>query len=222
MIENEKECSTARLKLRDKIIKSATNAFRASGIKGITMDDIATSLSISKRTLYEIFSDKETLLRECILNEQAEMAVYFEEVMANSKNVLEVILVGYMTSIERFHHTSKAFFEDIKKYPKVYELMKNFRNKDNESTIAFFKMGVEQGIFRSDINFQIMNLLVHDQLDMLMNSDLCKKYSFIEVYESIMFTYLRGISTDKGAKVLEEFICEYRKNGMLEELKKKF
>lgn len=43
-----------------------------------------------------------------------------------------------------------------------------------------------------------------------MNTDICKKYSFLEVYESIMFTYIRGISTEKGAKVLDNFIIEYR------------
>ena len=46
---------------------------------------------------------------------------------------------------------------------------------------------------------------------MLMNTDICEEYSFVEVYESIMFTYLRGISTERGAKVLEEFVREYRK-----------
>lgn len=45
-----------------------------------------------------------------------------------------------------------------------------------------------------------------------MNTDLCKDHSFLEVYESIMFTYLRGISTEKGARKLEEFIREYRKD----------
>lgn len=56
-----------------------------------------------------------------------------------------------------------------------------------------------------------MNRLVREQLDVLMNTDICEEYSFVEVYESIMFTYLRGISTERGAKVLEEFVREYRK-----------
>ena len=66
--------------------------------------------------------------------------------------------------------------------------------------------------FRDDVNFTIVNLLVREQLDLLMNTDLCKEHSFLEVYESIMFTYLRGISTEKGARKLEEFIREYRKD----------
>lgn len=86
------------------------------------------------------------------------------------------------------------------------------RNRDSEETIAFFKLGIQQGYFRDDVNFTIVNLLVREQLDLLMNTDLCKEHSFLEVYESIMFTYLRGISTEKGAHKLEEFIREYRKN----------
>ncbi len=212
MNESEKDISATRLELRKKIIISATNAFSKNGIKVITMDDIAASLSISKRTLYEIFSDKESLLRECILAEQAQMSSFINEIMEKAENVLEVILVCYQKSIERFHRTNKQFYEDIKKYPKVYALLKNYRERDTDSTVEFFKMGVKQGIFRSDINFAIVNLLVHEQIDILMNTDICKDYSFIEVYESIMFTYLRGISTDKGAKLLEAFIEEYRKN----------
>lgn len=176
------------------------------------MDDIAAALGISKRTLYEVFADKESLLKECILTKQAERDRYLQEVYDDSTNVLEVILAVFQKSIEVFHQTNKRFFEDIKKYPKVYALMQDRRNSDSEKTMSFFMSGVDQGIFRSDINFAIVNLLVREQFDVLLNTDICSEYPFIEVYESIMFTYLRGISTEKGAKVLDDFISEYRKS----------
>lgn len=211
MSDNEKEASS-RVELRERIVVKAMELFRESGIKSITMDDIAASLGISKRTLYEVYRDKETLLKECILKSQLEMTDFLSQVLAKSTNVMEVILMCYQRSIEDFHKTNKRFFEDIKKYPKIYELMNNYRDRDSDSTIAFFKMGVEQGIFRSDVNFAIVNLLVREQLDLLMNTDVCKEYSFLEVYESIMFTYIRGISTEQGAKVLDSFIIEYRES----------
>lgn len=200
-----------RPELRERIVETAFEAFTAHGIKSITMDDIANSLGISKRTLYEVFSDKESLLEECILKEQKEGDDVIKEVLATSKNVLEVLLKCYQRSIEKFHITNKKFFEDIKKYPKAYELLTRHRDHDSEETIRFFKTGVDQGIFRDDVNFSIVNLLVREQVDVLMNTDICKKYSFLEVYESIMFTYLRGISTEKGARELETFIQDYRK-----------
>lgn len=204
--------STSRVELKERIILAAVELFTTNGIKSITMDEIAASLGISKRTLYEVFPDKETLLEECILKSQKDGDIFVKRVIETSGNVLEVLLRCYQWSIERFHATNKKFFEDIKKYPKVYQLMKNNRNRSSEDTVNFFKEGVKQGIFRDDVNFAIINLLVRDQLDLLMNSDICNEYSFLEVYESIMFTFLRGISTEKGARVLEDFIREYRKN----------
>lgn len=174
--------STSRVELRERIILAAVELFTTNGIKSITMDEIAASLGISKRTLYEVFPDKETLLEECILKSQKDGDIFVKGVIETSGNVLEVLLRCYQWSIERFHATNKKFFEDIKKYPKAYQLMKNNRNRSSEDTVNFFKEGVKQGI------------------------------SFLEVYESIMFTFLRGISTEKGARVLEDFICEYRKN----------
>ena len=181
--------STSRVELRERIILAAVELFTTNGIKSITMDEIAASLGISKRTLYEVFPDKETLLEECILKSQKDGDIFVKGVIETSSNVLEVLLRCYQWSIERFH-----------------------RNRSSEDTVNFFKEGVKQGIFRDDVNFAIINLLVRDQLDLLMNSDICNEYSFLEVYESIMFTFLRGISTEKGARVLEDFICEYRKN----------
>lgn len=75
--------------------------------------------------------------------------------------------------------------------------MRDRQDSDSEKTMSFFKAGVEQGIFRSDVNFGIVNMLVKEQFDVLLNTDICNEYPFIEVYESIMFTYIRGISTEK-------------------------
>ncbi|QIU93007.1 TetR/AcrR family transcriptional regulator [Bacteroides faecium] len=211
MTEHGKDASQ-RAELRERIVVAAMEAFRSKGIKSITMDDIAAALGISKRTLYEVFSDKESLLKECILKAQEDRDKYLQQVYEESHNVLEVILAVFQKSIEMFHRTNKRFFEDIKKYPRVYEMMRARQDSDSEKTMSFFKVGVDQGIFRSDVNFSIVNMLVREQFDVLLNTDICNEYPFIEVYESIMFTYIRGISTEKGAKVLEDFIQEYRKN----------
>lgn len=211
MTEHGKDASQ-RAELRERIVVAAMEAFRSKGIKSITMDDIAAALGISKRTLYEVFSDKESLLKECILKAQGDRDKYLQQVYEESHNVLEVILAVFQKSIEMFHQTNKRFFEDIKKYPRVYEMMRARQDSDSEKTMSFFKVGVDQGIFRSDVNFAIVNMLVREQFDVLLNTDICNEYPFIEVYESIMFTYIRGISTEKGAKVLEDFIQEYRKN----------
>ena len=150
MAESAKH-TASRSKLRVKIIDAAIGLFEKNGIKSVTMDDIASSFGISKRTLYEMFADKETLLMECVRRGQEEMDNYLKEVRENSDNVLEVLLKGYQRNIEKFHATNKRFFEDIKRYPRAYNLIKNGDSRSAKDTVSFFRQGVKQGYFRDDI-----------------------------------------------------------------------
>ena len=177
--------AAARRELKEKIIEAAGQLFAEHGIKSITMDDIAASFGISKRTLYEVFADKETLLIECIRHEMEAEKAYMQEISESCN--------------------------DIQKYPRAYEFLKNGNNRTTEDAVNFFREGVRQGFFREDVHFPIVNHLLRAQMDILMESDLCKTYPFLDVYESIMFTFLRGISTPKGAVALDDFIREYRK-----------
>ena len=202
-----------RAVLRQQIVETALNAFISKGIKNITMDEIATILGISKRTLYELFEDKEALLVACILKSQKDWQEKCKTIYEQSNNVLEVILFVFQHSIEKYKNTSHLFFEDMRKYPNVLAKLEERDKSTLEGTLLLFNQGVTQGIFRSDINFSISSMLIHEQFKILLNLEITKQYSFIEVFESIMFTYIRGISTVKGAELLDEFISKYRRYG---------
>ena len=207
---HSKTLFSAKAGLRDRIVATAIDAFTKNGIKTITMDDIANKLAISKRTLYETFKDKEDLLVECVQHQHREMEDFMVQVARKSDNVLEVILKFYKRSIEIFHKTNKRFFEDMNKYPRVCSLIKRNREESSRESVAFFKKGIDQGIFRDDVNFEILHLMIREQVDLLLTTALCRAYSFVEVFESIMFVYMRGICTEKGQKILENFITEYK------------
>ena len=58
--ENNKE------EIRRLIIDTALKEFKEKGIKDVKMDDIAARLSMSKRTIYELFNDKAEILYEAL------------------------------------------------------------------------------------------------------------------------------------------------------------
>lgn len=196
--------------VKERLIESADNLFSSFGIKSITMDEIASSIGISKRTLYQIFSDKEDLLLACILYRQNAMKLYVEELLKQTDNVLEIIILCYKFTMKKIHNVSYKFFEDIKRYPKAYEIFCNGQKRDSKDHVAFFHKGVEQGLFRSDINFDILHILLKEQMNVLLNSQINQKYSMSLIYESIVFTFLRGVSTSKGNEILEKFIKDYK------------
>ena len=82
-------------KLKEQIVETAMEAFTKLGIRCVRMDDIALSLSISKRTLYELFRDKENLLLEGLRMQQQLVNEAMIEVTTRTENVLEVIFAFY-------------------------------------------------------------------------------------------------------------------------------
>lgn len=67
-----------RQELRERILATAMNEFYTKGIKAVKMDDIAKRLSISKRTLYEIYQNKEELLLEGMKAAEAEFDAHMK------------------------------------------------------------------------------------------------------------------------------------------------
>lgn len=204
MIDCIKKKRTDKKLIRVQVIKAAAEAFSQKGIKNVRMDDIASGLSISKRTLYELFSDKEELLVEVVRIHRDEVKDYMTNIASKADNVLEVIIGFYEMTIDEFKHTNRCFFEDIKKYPKVVEFLEESRRENINSAMAFYQKGVEQGIFREDVNYPIVQEMISGQMDALLKS--LPTYSLEEIFETLVFMHMRGISTEKGLKIVNDFL----------------
>lgn len=197
-------------RLRERIVAWASDAFLSQGIRSVRMDDVAVGIGISKRTLYETFADKEALIEACLRKIRADREQYFLEIQSGSAHVMDTLLHILQKFIEDYLNTDKRFFEDLKKYPLMNEMLKRRNDKELENAVDFFKQGVEQGYFRDDINFYITHRLLEVQCNQLIDSEEFRHFPQLEVLEQIFFVYLRGVSTPKGAEVLEQFIRDYR------------
>lgn len=109
---------TDKTVVKEHIVLAAAKSFAQKGVKTVRMDDIAAGLSISKRTLYELFHDKEDLLLDVMKLHREEMQEYMTQVASKAENVLEVLLKFFQRSAQEFQNTNRKFFEDIEKYPK--------------------------------------------------------------------------------------------------------
>ncbi len=198
--------------LRLQISKVALEAFVKNGIRAVTMDEIASLIGISKRTLYELFPDKEALILATLELHHEQHAAVLRQVVAKYDNVIDIILYFYRYTVEELYRVSPLFILDSRRYPNVQKKLKEEKKSKASNTITFFKRGVEEGLLRNDVNFEIAHELLDHQFSLLMQSDLSDKYSFFDVYESIFFTFLRGVATEKGQLMVEKFVRDFRKN----------
>lgn len=204
-----KGVSTKKI-LIDRIIATATEAFVAKGISQVKMDDIAASLSISKRTLYEQFSNKETLLLECIRVGQQEQRKYMEKVAKESANVLETIMHFYEMAMDQLRTTNPMFFRDLRKYPVVHDYLEECRRNNEKAGVFFFEKGVEQGIFRNDVNFELVHMLCHEQMNLMCDEARRGNFGLVQVFDSIILVTMRGISTERGLAIIDDYVTKLR------------
>lgn len=179
--------------------------FSQHGIKSVSMDDIARAVSISKRTLYEFFSDKETLLIEGILYNQDWLHALLTKLEKTSPTAIDIILLAYMELMKRPRWYHPRFYEDLKKYPKALQQKEDEKNKFISRCKRLFARGVKEGVLRDDINFEIVALLAKEQAKMLHPSKSFCNHSNTEVYNTVLFTFMRGVCADEGSKILNRY-----------------
>lgn len=199
----------ARSVLRDNITDFAMEMFKKRGIKGVTMDEIASSMGISKRTIYEVFENKEELLVNGLIKKRKEDDRIMEGFKAQNLNIIEMTLVRFKYVMNEHKSICPQFFSDINKYPKVLATIDDFRKKDSEYIMMYYKIGINEGFFRDDLDYKIMDMVITKLFDYMFTSEIFMEYDFTQIYKNMTITYLRGISTSKGLEIIENFLKEY-------------
>ena len=200
---------------KDRIITHAATLFVNNGCKVITMDDIANSLGISKRTIYENFRDKEALLEACLhyFYEQGKMDV--RKILQSSDNIIAAIFSLLENTSKMFFRLKFNFFSELQKYyPDTYNnTIKIYKQQHLDNTDKLLQKGVVEGIVREDINPTILSILFNELFIMIVQKDLFADYGFEkkDAMHTCMSCITRGMLSKKGLQILDEHIEEFKR-----------
>ena len=198
------------MEVRDRILKEAAKEFFQLGIRNVTMDEIAYKLGISKRTIYETFKDKTELLITCLESYSEELKQKKEKIISNSSNVLESIFKFLKDGISTMNAINPVFINDLKKfYPEIWQsIYLNNEIKNLNLTHKLLRKGVNEGIFLKEINLDIVSKLIMEQVKILTDENAFPrdKYTVSEVFQNMVISFTRGISTKKGLDIIDEMI----------------
>ena len=198
---------------RQRIIEEASMMFRTYGIRAVTMDMLANQMGMSKRTIYEIFRDKDELLNGVLDWMTEKQRGLMKDIMKGSENVIEAIFKILDIMTEHFRNMSPAFKLDMKKYHNDIVMKINDAGEVpyyvNNTDILL--RGIREGIFRKDIDIAITNKCLVEVVRMSNDKDLFPPDNFSDqdVVRDFFINYLRGISTQKGL----DLINFYEKRG---------
>ncbi len=190
--------------LQANIVSVALTMFKTQGIRAVRMDDVARSMKISKRTLYEQFTDKEQLLLECVkLNADNQQKIHVKY-MEKSKGLMDMLCFFISHGLEEFSRYSPDFFVDVLKYKPVREFLDQKHKSESCIHEAFLKRGIEEGLVVNNINYKLLSRINKAALDNLIRDKVYEQYSLQEIFRTFILVFLRGILTEKGQKELEK------------------
>jgi len=200
---------------KQRIIEEAARMFRTYGIRTVTMDMLANQMSISKRTIYEVFSDKEELLEGVIEWMAEKQQETMTAVLSESDNVVEAIFRMLDLMQEHFNRMSPAFLLDMKRFHnKVMEMQEGREGIPYmNSNAEILNRGIEEGVFRNDINVELTNKCMFEVARISSDQQVFPPESFRsgEVIRNFYVNFLRGLCTPKGLKLINQ----YEQSGVL-------
>lgn len=195
----------AKAELKDKILSIALPLFKAEGIKSVTVDEIANRAQISKRTLYELYGNKEDLLLACIKRDEELLSLRMAEFVSRSEDEMDILFHFLRLKMREGKKLNKSFITDIQKYRKVVRYLDSNRNRNREYALEFIAKGVEHGFFLERFNYEIIMRFGDAIMQYIMESKMYDQYPMHTIFENYLTLMLRGFCTDKGLKRMEAF-----------------
>jgi len=197
------------MNIKERIINETFGLFVKFGIRSVTMDQIASHLGISKRTLYENFREKNELLAEGIEHFRGIMHADAMEIINRSDNMIESLYYIGKHGEEMRKRVNPLFFEDIRKYyPEIHSRISDrSRNKQYSIMLTMIRKGIKDGVFKKGLNPEIVNEFWHEIMNIFMNEEIFprNRFSQDDLFKNIIMPYFMGISTEKGKALIEKY-----------------
>jgi AcrR family transcriptional regulator len=192
--------------MKEKILHKASEMFLNLGFKSVTMDDIASELGMSKKTIYSHFPTKLKLVQATtfFVLENVNEAIC-SILSADLNPIKEVFTIKSIINNQLKNEKSSPHYQLQKYYPKIFKQLKDKQFESvNECVVNNLKRGIEQGYYRKEINIDLITRFYFSGNMSLTNYDIfpLNSYAMSELKDAFLEYHIRAIATEKGLQTL--------------------
>lgn len=202
--------------MKQEILNTAEDLFLNLGFKSVTMDDIASRMGISKKTIYAHFSTKTKLVEATTFFVLENISAGIEEIRKKDHDaIVELFEIKRFTMHHLKNEKSSPQFQLQKYYPKIHAVVQKQHLEQMEHCVTEnLTKGIDKGLYRPDLSLDFISKIYFVGVLGVKDTDLFpqEKYALHELYDSFLEYHLRAIVTEKGMETLKEFIKIQNKN----------
>ena len=198
-----------KLEIRESILEASYMLFHRYGIRSVSMDDIARELTISKKTIYQYFKDKDDLVSTVTARhmdmERQEMA----EIENSSVDAIDELAKISVCLRKNLKDLNPSLLFDLKKYHrKAWDVWTTFKNEFIKNNIVEnLNKGIRDGFYRREIDVEALAIFRVEQVQMTFDDNVYpkEKFDLTELQVQLFDHFVYGILTDKGRKLYKEY-----------------
>ena len=198
--------------MKEKIIQKPTELILTLGFKSVTMDDIASEMGISKKTIYVHFKNKTKLVEAVTFYLFDTICTGIDSICNTSKNPIEELYDIKMFVMQHLNNEKMSPQYQLKKYyPQIYEVLKNKQfEKMHKSVRESLVHGVNTKLFRDTIDLDFISRMYFTGMTGIKDNMFFppENYTMDYLMESYLEYHLRAIVTKKGMTILNNFITK--------------
>ena len=197
------------MEIKDRILQSALLLFTRNGIKSVSMDDIASDLGISKKTLYKWFDNKDDLVSGVIGGHLDRVQGDCAGITGAAENAVDEMVRMMEWAKRQFSQVNPNTVHDLRKYyPAAWQLFHDHKNKyiltqmqDN------LRRGMEEGLYRANLDVEVLARLRLAQIDVLFDPNVFPHGRFDQPRVQLACNehFLLGMVTLKGHKLVNVY-----------------
>ena len=193
----------------ERIRQYAHDLFMQYGLKNVSMDEIAKGLGISKKTIYQYYTDKDQLVEEVVKSVINENQQNCEFDRSRAKDAVHEEFLAIDRMMEMFHSMNPSLLYDMQKnYPSAFKIFLAHKNDYIYGVIkANIIRGIKEGLFRDDINIEVLTKYRVESIVIPFNPDFHNKTksSLAIIEEEITLHFLYGLVSQKGYKQIIKY-----------------
>ena len=196
--------------MKEKILKKAIDLFINFGFKSVTMDDIASEMHISKKTIYSHFNNKTKLVEAatfCVFETISNEINCICELQKNPIEELYEIKKSVMLHLK--NEKTSPHYQLCKYYPEINESLKKKQFELMQACVVNnFERGIEMGLYRTNLNEEFVSRIYFLGITGIKDENLFPTNVFTKtkIMDNFLEYHLRGIITKEGLYTLNTII----------------
>lgn len=193
--------------LETQIIANATELFLTKGFKSVTMDDLASNMGMSKKTIYTFFKTKNELINKVSNNLFHTISTGIDHICSLNYNpIQELFTINDFVQKHLKNENSSPLYQLQKYYPKTHEkLIRKQFEIAHKCITENLQQGINAEIYRKEIDTDFISRLYFLTITGIKNEELFPKDKFPVNNKTITYIdyHIHGIATPKGLEILK-------------------